>query len=367
MQQDKIKLYSVKVRKKAQLAVSEVLASGKLAAGEKVHQLEEEFSHFVGARHGVAVTSGTAALHTAMVAAGVGPGDEVIVPAFTFVATANAPLMVGAQPVFADIDPQTYCLSVEDVARKISKRTKAIIAVNLYGLPADYQRLHEIIGNLPIKLIEDAAQSTGASIMGVKSGTLADMACFSFYATKNMMSGEGGMVTMNDETLFQKALLFRQHGQPTGARYVYEMLGINYLTTEMQATLALDELETLPERNRRRRVIAAHYNQAFFNTGLLTPVIAEGFEHVFHQYTLKVNKPYPLTRNQLKEKLREKGIDSGIYYPQPLYRYDHLKPYAPKNGLPETEMACDMVLSIPVHPYLTDTEVDKVIEAVVNR
>ncbi len=252
-------------------AVVKVLDSGFIVQGPKISQLEAKFVALTGAKYAVAVSNGTAALHSALAVLGIGPGDEVITTPFTFVATANAILMCGATPVFADIDPVTYNLDPIAVEKVITKKTKAILVVNLYGLPANYQELKKIAKIYNLYLVEDAAQSVGASYYQKVSGSLADISCFSLYATKNLMCGEGGIITTNKKSLSQKIKRFRHHGQSETKRYHYDGLGYNYRLTDIAATIALGQLKHFSKQTARRQAIAQQYTHAFSNVPGLTP------------------------------------------------------------------------------------------------
>jgi perosamine synthetase len=347
-------------------AVDEVLASGHLVWGPKVKELETQFAKLCGLNDSVAVTSGTSALHTALSILNLGPGDEVITTPFTYVATANAIRLVGATPIFVDIDPQTYNLHPNLIEAAISKKTKAILSVDLYGLPADYYALKKIAKKNHLYLIEDAAQAVGSSYYGHPTGTLGDVGCFSLYATKNLMCGEGGMVASHSPKLILKARRFRNHGESGGVNYQYHGIGHNYCLSDIHAAIALGQFKHLKENTLRRQAIAARYTETFKSIpGLITPIIPPHYTHVFHQYTLRITKDFPLTRPDFQQKLLAKGITSRIYYPQSLHQLKHLNPQNLSYQLPESNRAAREVLSIPVHPYLTDSEVDYIIETVV--
>ena len=347
-----IKQYDIKLDEKTIKRVGEILRSGQLAQGPEVTLLEKKFLNLSGTDHAIAVNSGTAALHVAMDALGVGPGDEVIVPAFTFVATANAVLMAGAEPVFADIDAETFNLDVESVEKMITPKTKAVIVVNLYGMPADWDLYRELAQAYKLQLVEDAAQSVESTYKGEKSGSLGHIGCFSFYATKNLMSGEGGMVTTNTSYLADRARSFRHHGQDINRRYTYKGLGYNYRMMDVQAAILLGQMGEMKKKNERRRKLAFLYSKMLSTVdGIDTPTIISNVEHVFHQYTIRVKRSFPLSRNQLQKYLAEKGIQSGVYYPKPLYKAEHLSKFR-RDGreLLHTERAAREVLSLPIQP-----------------
>jgi perosamine synthetase len=346
--------------------VDSVLSSGQIVWGPKVKALESKFAKLCGLKDSVAVTSGTSALHTALSILKIGYGDEVITTPFTYVATSNVICLVGATPVFVDIDPKTFNLNPELIEAAITPRTKAILDVDLYGLPADYFAINKIAQTHHLYLIEDAAQAVGASYHGHMTGTLGTVSCFSLYATKNLMCGEGGMVTSQSSRLTLKARSFRNHGEAHGLNYEYHGVGHNYCLSDIHATIALGQFKKLKSNTTRRQTIAKRYTQAFQSiSGLIAPTIPPHLTHVFHQYTLRLTHDYPLTRDQFQQKLLDKGITTRVYYPQSLHRLSHLNPNHQKYHLPETNKAAREVISIPVHPYLTDAEVDYIIETVV--
>lgn len=336
-------------------AVMQVLNSGMLAQGPKVKELEEAFAKYVGCKHAIAVSSGTAALHTAIVSLGIGKYDEVITVPFTFVATANSILMTGAKPRFVDVREDTFCINIDQVKKAICAKTKAILAVDLYGQCCDYDALRELANQYNLKIIEDAAQAHGATYKGRQAGSLGDIAAFSFYATKNMMSGEGGMITTNDDKLADFCRRFRHHGQ--SATYEYDMLGYNYRMTDIQAAIAVEQLKKLDKFNARRNEIANKYNEAFARLDVKIPIKTLGSTHVYHQYTLRVND-----RDKFLTHLKDRGIGCGIYYPKPL----HLQPQfiKLKSKCYVSEKLSKEVLSLPVHPSITDAEVDYIISCV---
>jgi dTDP-4-amino-4,6-dideoxygalactose transaminase len=338
-----------------QALVAETLASGVLAQGPRVHELEERFAVFIGVPHAVATSSGTTALHLALLAAGVGPGDEVVTVPFTFMASATAVLYTGARPVFVDVEAETFTMDPERVEAAIGPRTRALMPVSLYGQPADLPALSGIAERHGLAFIEDAAQSHGAAIAGRRSGTWGQ-GVFSFYPTKNMTTGEGGMITTADPRLAEWARLRREHGMKV--RYHHEVLGYNFRMTDVHAAIGLAQLEKLPAFNARRIAIAARYGEAL--RGVVTPRVRAEVSHVFHQYTLRV-----LKRDAFVEGLRQRGVGSGIYYPIPVHRqppfielgYGH-------QSFPISEQLSEEVVSIPVHPGLSDEDVNAVIEAV---
>ena len=348
---------------KEKQAVMAVLDSGQLAQGPKTQELETKLAKLCETKYALAVNSGTAALHCALASLNLKSGDEVVTTPFTFIATANAILMAGAKPVFADIEYSSFNLDPKEVAKKITLRTKAILTVNLYGQPANYQELHLLAKKHHLKIIEDGAQSIGASYKNKFSGNLGDLGCFSFYATKNIMCGEGGAIVTSNKRYYETMKCFRHHGQNADKPYQYFGLGYNYRLTDLQAALALVQLDRLQGINKRRQQIALMYEKGLSKIpGLVTPLILPNRSHVFHQYTIRITENFPITRDQLKERLLQKGIGSGIYYPIPLHKARHFE--ARGENLKTAEQAAKEVLSLPVHPQLTNEQIEFVIKAI---
>ena len=331
------------------------LSSGALAQGPRVRELEERFADFIGVPHAVATSSGTTALHLALLGYGIGAGDEVVTVPFTFIASATTILHAGARPVFVDVQEESFNLDPSQVDAAITPRTRAIMPVSLYGQPADMPAIAEIAERRGLELIEDAAQSHGAAIGDRRSGTWG-AGCFSFYPTKNMTTGEGGMLTTADGELAERVRLLREHGMKV--RYRHETLGYNFRMTDIHASIGLAQLPKLAGFNQRRRAIAARYDAEL--RGVTIPAVQPGFTHVYHQYTIRVQR-----RDEFVELLRERGVGTGIYYPIPVHRQ---KPFVAlgygDQQFPVTERLTSQVVSIPVHPSLTDDEVSTVIAAV---
>lgn len=360
-----ITLAKLIIGKEEKEMILQVLDSGMLTQGEKVSRLERELADLCQVKHAVVTNSGTSALHTTLYSLGIQPGDEVITTPFTFISTTNAMLMMKAKPVFVDIDQCTFNIDSSKIEKAVNKKTKVIVAVNLYGQPADYLNINRIAKKYDLKVVEDAAQSINAVYKGKKSGSLANIGCFSFYATKNIMCGEGGALMTNNKDYAERAKRFRHHGQNEKIKYEYLDIGCNYRLTDIQAAIALAQLKRLDRITKKRREIAALYNQAFGNVkGLITPFVSPGCAHVYHQYTLRVTKDFKLSRDELKTYLGKRGIASGVYYPKPLYYYSHLRKYAPKGGCRRVEKVCQEVLSLPAHPLLTKLEVDYIINTI---
>lgn len=300
-------------------AVLEVLDSGMLAQGSKVKALEEEFAKLCGVSHAVAVSSGTAALHAALYAIGVKPGDEVITVPFTFVATANAIIMQGARPVFVDVDEKTFNIDVSKIEAKITPRTKAIITVDLYGQPCDYPALKKIADKHGLLIVEDACQAVNAELDGVKAGRLGAIAAFSLYATKNIVSGEGGMVTTDNADYAELVKRFRHHGQSEQTRYEYHDLGYNYRLTDIQAAVGLEQLKKVDDFTNKRIRNAEKLSSGLKGIkGIHVPFVKKNARHVFHQYTVRVDG-FKLSRDELIEHLKKNGVGCAVFYPKPLH------------------------------------------------
>ena len=347
-------------------AAVEVLKSGilteKSGMGPKVLEFEKDFAHYVGAKHAVAFNTGTAALHSAVLIAGVKPGDEVIIPSFTFHATAEVVLMAGAEPVFADIDPDTYTITAETVEAVMTRNTKVIMPVHLYGLPADLDPLKKLARERGLTLIEDAAQAHGAEYDGSKVGSIGDMTCFSMYAGKNMTTGEGGMVTTNDDDYSERLRMVRSHGEERP--YWPTTVGNNYRMTELLAAVGIAQLSKLPSFLERRRKNAQFFSEKLGMLGkVVPPKEPERRRSAWYLYTLRLRGANAGKRNKVIEKLRSRNIEAAVYYESPL----HLLPLyrersTSRRPLPETEKACRQVFSLPVHPRLSEPELEYIFD-----
>ena len=340
--------------------VVEVLKSGMIAQGPRVAEFEQKFADWVGAKYGIAVNSGTAALHVALLSCGIGEGDEVITTPFTFIASGNAILYTGAKPVFADIDLKTYTMDPESIEALINENTKAILPVQLYGQSANMEKINAIAEKHGLMVIEDAAQAHGATCSGEKVGSLGDMACFSFYPTKNMTTSEGGIITTNDEELAEMAKIFRAHG--ASVRYHHDAVGYNFRMTDISAAIGLAQLDKIDEFNEKRISNAAYLNEGLKDVdGVVTPYCAYDSKHVYHQYTIRVEKG---NRDDWVDIINECGVGTGIHYPIPLYNQPIYKSLGITGDCPNAELAADNVISLPAHPSLSKEDLDLVIEAV---
>ena len=337
-------------------AVWDVMKSGQLAQGKKVEEFEQQFAQYVGTKHAIATSNGTTALYLAQLAAGIGPGDEVITSAFTFIASATTITFCGAKPVLADIDPRTFNLDPESVKKQITKKTKAIQPIHLYGQPAAMDEIMEIAESNHLAVIEDACQAHGAQYNGKRAGAIGLAGCFSFYPTKNMTTGEGGMITTNDDQLAEKCRLLSNHGQL--GRYDYKTIGFNFRMTNIAAAIGVEQLKKLESFNAKRIQNATSLNEQL-GDAVETPYVAPRTKHVFHQYTIKCEN-----RDALRNALEKEGIGCGVYYPMGLHQCEALREFIPPAKLPSTEAASRTVLSLPVHPSLTPNNINEIATAV---
>ncbi len=330
-------------------SVLKVLRSGSLAQGPRVLEFENNFSRLVGERECVAVNSGTSALHVALLSLGIGKGDEVIVPSFTFAATANSVALTGAKPVFVDIDPQTYNIDPSKIESAVSEKTRAIMVVHLYGLPADMKLIKQIALRRNLLLIEDAAQAHMAEINGEKVGTFGDAAAFSFYPTKNMTAGEGGMVVMKEADAAKQARLLRNQGM--AVRYQNEIVGFNLRMTDIHAAIGIEQLKNLRRWTEKRQLNAHKLNSEI--TEVKTPFVPNGFSHVYHQYTVRIESK----RDKFSELLTSSGIGNSVYYPTEVH---NLPSFKSDLHLEETHKATQQVLSLPIHPRLSKSDLGRI-------
>ena len=338
-------------------AVDRVLRSGMLAQGPEVAAFEAEFSEYVGGRHCVAMNSGTSALHLGFIAAGINPGDEVIVPSFSFAATANSVVLAGGVPIFADIDPKTFNMDPDHVETLISSKTKAIMPVHLYGHIAAMDRYEEISAKYGVKIIEDAAQGHLASLNGRNSGEFGLVASFSFYPTKNMTAGEGGMVVTDDADIARTLRLLRNQGQEI--RYKNEIIGFNTRMTDIHAAIGRVQLRKLPGWTKTRQDNAAYLDAHL--KGVVVPYLAPNTTHSYHQYTIRIPGGSAEKRDAFMAGLTERGVGSGVYYPTPIHR---LPSFDLTIDLPETELVIKECLSLPVHPSLSQADLETIVTAV---
>ncbi|HKJ13063.1 MAG TPA: DegT/DnrJ/EryC1/StrS family aminotransferase [Ornithinimicrobium sp.] len=342
-------------------AVDRVLRSGTLSQGPEVAAFESEFSaELVAGRECVAVNSGTSGLHLSLLAAGVGSGDEVIVPSFTFAATANAVALTGASPVFADIEAQTFTLDPGSVAERLTSRTKAILPVHLYGQPADLEPLAVLAQQVGAVLLEDAAQAHGAQYHGAPVGTFGACGTFSLYPTKNMTAGEGGMVACATGTLSQAVRRLRNQGMDHA--YAHEVVGLNNRMSDLHAAIGRVQLARVHGWTAQRRANAAFFDRHL--RGVVVPTVRPGHRHVYHQYTVRLAGALAAERDRVVRALEEEyGVAARVYYPTPCHELPALRRFAPEEELPRTARATAEVISLPVHPSLSDGDRDRVATA----
>lgn len=339
--------------------IAQVLEGMQLFLGENVQALEREFADVCGAQYAIGVSDGTTALHLILRACGIGPGDEVITVSHTFIATAEAIALAGARPVFVDIDPVTYTMDVDQIEANITRRTRAILPVHLYGQPADMDPILDIARTHGLKVIEDACQAHGARYKGRPTGSLGDAAAFSFYVSKNLGAyGEGGMVTTNDEDIARRVRMLRDHG--SYRRYAHEDIGVNGRLDEIQAAILRVKLPHLRDWNEARRQHAAHYTSLLADTPLVTPVEAPYSYHVYHLYVVRA--PW---RDELQAYLRQRDIATGIHYPVPCHLQRACRDFGYRRGeLPVTERVAGEILSLPMYAELSDEDIGTIADVV---
>ena len=343
-----------------QKAVADVLASGMLASGPRVAEFEAAFAKYVGVKHAIATSNATTGLHACLIGLGVKPGDEVILPAFTFIATANTVLFAGAKPVFVDIDPVTFNIDPGAVRKAITPKTSAVMPVHLFGQPADIQAIAEATRGHDIKILGDAAQAHGAAIGPRKVGSFGDVECFSMYPTKNMTTGEGGMITTDDAETAERIRSFVNHGRAKSELGTYDhvRIGHNFRLTDIGAAIGIEQLKKLDGWNQKRAQNAATLTEGLTRAPHVSvPHARPGITHVFHQYTIRVPE-----RESFLVKLKAKGVGHGIYYPKPLHHYPHLTGFA-RHAVPHAEQAAREVVSLPVHPALSTEDLHRIVEA----
>ena len=341
-------------------ALEHVMASQQFILGREGTTLEEEIAKLCGVAYGIGLASGTDALILALRACGVRPGDEVLLPPLTFVATGSAVSALGAKPVFVDIRPDTYNMDPAELTRRVTPRTRAIIVVHLYGLPADMDPILAFAKTRKLPVIEDNAQAIGASYKGRPTGSLADAGCLSFYPTKNLGAyGDAGMVVTNSAEIAARVRTLRNHGQ--SAKYLSSEPGLNSRLDEIQAAILRVKLRHLPNWQRVRQSLAAEYNRLFSQIpGVMPPLAPNGFEHVYHQYTIRIEQ-----RDALHKFLSERKIGSTVYYPYPLHLQPLYSALGHKAGdFPHSERAAQEVLSLPMYPELRKEQIARVVETI---
>jgi len=354
MSRKQIHLNRPEIGLRERLAVDAVLRSGALAQGKKVEEFESAFSSLVQNRPCIAVNSGTSALHLSLLAMGIGPGDEVIVPSFTFAATANSVAITGATPIFVDIEPSYFAIDPSAVKAAIGPRTKAVIAVHLYGHPANMSELKEICDSSGLHLVEDAAQAHLAEYQNVPVGAWGSAAAFSFYPTKNMTTGEGGMVSVREGDVGRVVRLLRNQGMEQ--RYKNEIPGFNNRMTEVAAAIGLVQLGKLKAWTDKRRSNAKYLNENL--NGVVIPAVSKFAKHSYHQYTIRL---LGHNRDKFASELKKLGVDSDVYYPSAIHR---LPAYGQTISLEVADQIAKTCLSIPVHQGLSKGQLNRIVEAV---
>jgi perosamine synthetase len=341
--------------------IIKVLKSGQLVQSKVVKDFEYRFSSYVGTKYAVAVSNGTTALHAALLACDLKPGDEIITTPFSFISSANMILQSGAKPVFADIDYKTFNLDPEKVKEKISSKTRGILLVHLYGQPCEMDFFTDICDDKNLILIEDACQAHGAEYKGKKVGSFGNLACFSFYATKNITTGEGGMITTNSEELANKCRMIRNQGQEK--KYYHSVLGFNYRMTEFQAALGISQLKRLDVWNEKRinnsKILTEKIKQI---KGLVPPFVLPNVKHVFHRHTIRVTENFCKSREDLIKDFSKKNIEVTINYPLPIHKQPFYKSLRYDDQLPEAEHAAQEVLSLPNHQLVNGKDINLIIE-----
>ncbi len=336
------------------------MRSGRLRQGKKTEEFENAFAERVGAQYAIAVSSGTAALHIAYLAK-LEPGDEVLVPSFSHISTASMVHFAGCKPVFCDIAPRTFTLDVGDAQKRLTKKTKAIVPVHLFGNACDIDGIVDFAKEHDLKIIWDAAQAHGTKYKGRDVGSFDELVTYSFYPTKNMITGEGGMITTNDPELAERCRLLRSHWQTE--KYYHPKLGFNYRMTDVEAAIGLEQLRKLDQFVQRRRENAAYLTEGLSKIqGIIPPFVPEGVEHSYHQYTLLLDlHKSNCTRDEFVEALKDEGIGTGVHYPKPLHKQPAFEAMLGNNSLPVSEEISNRILSLPVRPGLGEEELKQIV------
>lgn len=346
------------ISKEIEQAVQRVFKSGWFILGEELNYFEKEFSDYIGSKYSVGVNSGSDALLLVLKALQIGHGDEVLTVSHTFISSVDSIIRNDAKPVFVDINPETFCIDTTKIERKITKKTKAILPVHLYGQPANMDSIMEIAKEYNLYVIEDACQAHGAKYRGKRVGSIGDIGCFSFYPTKNLGAyGDGGMITTNNPELAQKIQMLRNYGQPK--KYEHDFVGINSRLDEIQAACLRVKLKYLDKWNQNRRNIASQYNTLLKNISVITPQETTFAEHVYHLYVIRSSQ-----RDSLQKKLSEKNIRTQIHYPIPVHKQKAYQELGFDVSLPVTEKICKEILSLPMHPFLKEDDIYTVVDAI---
>ena len=348
------------IKNEIDLAVSEVIQSGNFIMGPNLKHFEDEMASYLGVKHAIGVANGTDALVLSLDALGIKTGDEVITTPFTFFATAESISRVGAVPVFADIDPKTFNIDPDQVEKKISRKTKTIIPVHIFGQSANMDAMMQMAEKHDLYIIEDACQAIGAQYKGKKAGTIGNTGCFSFFPTKNLGGyGDGGMVVTNDDEVAEKIKLLRVHG--SNKKYYHSIVGYNSRLDEIQAAILRVKLKYIDAWNSARREKANLYNKLLKDTPIATPYEVPGSYHVYHLYTILAPE-----RDELQKYLQEKGILTGVYYPLPLHLQEVYKYLGYKKGdLPVAESISEKALSLPLYPEISEEQIEHVVSEII--
>jgi dTDP-4-amino-4,6-dideoxygalactose transaminase len=347
-------------------AVVEVMKSGMIAQGPKTAEFENMFAEYCGTKHAIAFSNGTTAIHAGVIASGFEDGDEAITVPFTFVATANPVVMERGKVVFVDICEDDLCIDPRKIEEKVTDKTKLIIPVDLYGQVYKYSEVKKIADKHNIKIVEDACQAIGAEQDGKRAGKFGDSAAFSLYATKNITTGEGGMLVTDDDEIARKAKIYRHHGQDEAVRYEYLELGTNYRLTDIASAIGVEQMKKIDRITEARRENAKLLTEGLSGiAGIIVPKIMDGNTHVFHQYTIRITEEFGHTRDELMNFLRENEIGCGVYYPKPLHLHEHFRKMGYKEGdFPVAERLSKEVLSLPVNPFVTKEDTSKIIDVI---
>lgn len=344
-------------------AALEVLRSGNLRQGKKTEEFETAFAHQVGAKYAVAVSSGTAALHIAYLSV-LKPGDEVLVPSFTFISTASTVVFANGRPIFCDVDPKTFTLDIDDAKEKITNKVKAIAPTHLFGNACYIDEIRKFAEENGLKIIWDAAQAHGTKYKGHDVGSFDDLVCYSFYPTKNIITGEGGMITTNDFQLYEKIKLLRSHGQEK--KYFHTSLGLNYRMTDVEAAIGIEQLKKLDTFIQKRRQNARYLSESLSEIeGIIIPFTEEYVDHSYHQYAVLLgsNKLH-WTRDELIAAVKEEGIGTGVHYPRPLHKQPIFNNLSINLSLPVSEDISEKIFSIPVYPGLDEKDLGLIVQGI---
>lgn len=353
-----LKAQYAEIKDEIERGLSETIENCSFILGPNVQAFEKEAAEYLGVKHAIAVASGTDALHLALIAEGIGAGDEVITTAFTFIATAEAIKYVGATPVFVDIDPKTFNISPEAIAKAITPKTKAVMPVHLFGQPADMTAIKQLCDQHNLKLIEDCCQSFGASIDGKQTGAIGHAAGFSFFPSKNLGAfGDGGLVVTNSDETAKKLKMLHNHG--SDVRYYHDVIGYNSRLDEMQAVILRAKLKRIDQYNKGRRHVGHLYSELMADLPLATPFEDGLGEHVYHQYTLLCDR-----RDEVMKALQDKQIGCAVYYPVPLHRQNVFKEEYANVSLPVTEFVAANCMSLPICPFLEDDSVREIVAVI---